>query len=99
MALSRFRFPDSSPSYTPEFPQGAALNHEPPALPLSYAGSSSAILRYSPHPPITPSTQLISMRVVESPTRRRVVTFVALAGIAAPAFTGVIDLPPRWRTT
>ena len=38
MALTRFRFPDSSPSYTPEFPQGAALNHEPPALPLSYAG-------------------------------------------------------------
>jgi hypothetical protein len=38
MALARFRFPDSSPSYTPEFPQGAALNHEPPALPLSYAG-------------------------------------------------------------
>ncbi len=38
MALARFRFPDSSPSYTPEFPQGAALNHEPTALPLSYRG-------------------------------------------------------------
>ena len=37
-------------------------------------------------------------RVVESPTRRRVLTFVALAGIAAPAFTGVIDLALRART-
>ena len=34
---------------------------------------------------------------VESPTRR-VLTFVALAGIAAPAFTGVIDLALRART-
>jgi hypothetical protein len=37
-------------------------------------------------------------RVVERPTRRRVLTFVALAGIAAPAFTGVIDLVLRART-
>lgn len=33
--------------------------------------------------------------VVELPTRRRVLTFVALAGIAAPAFTGVLDLALR----
>jgi len=37
-------------------------------------------------------------RVVEGPTRRRVVTFVGLAGIAAPAFTGVTDLAFRTRT-
>jgi hypothetical protein len=37
-------------------------------------------------------------RVVERPTRRRVLTFVALAGVAAPAFTGVIDLALRART-
>ena len=37
-------------------------------------------------------------RVVESPTRRLVLTFVALAGIAAPAFTGVINLSLRART-
>lgn len=37
-------------------------------------------------------------RVVESPTRARVVKFVALAGLAAPAFTGVIDLALRART-
>jgi hypothetical protein len=37
-------------------------------------------------------------RVVERPTRRRVLTFVALAGIAAPAFTGVIDLALHART-
>jgi hypothetical protein len=36
--------------------------------------------------------------VVERPTRRRVVTFVALAGVAAPAFTGVLDLALRART-
>jgi len=36
-------------------------------------------------------------RVVERPTRRRVVSFVALAGVAAPAFTGVIDLAVRAR--
>jgi len=34
-------------------------------------------------------------RVVELPTRRRVLTFVALAGVAAPGFTGVIDLALR----
>src|SRR3989441_2664493 len=38
MALARFRFPDSSPSNTPEFPQGAAVD-QPLALPLSYQGS------------------------------------------------------------
>jgi hypothetical protein len=37
-------------------------------------------------------------RVVERPTRRAVLTFVTLAGIAAPAFTGVIDLALRART-
>jgi hypothetical protein len=37
-------------------------------------------------------------RVVERPTRGRVVKFVALAGIAAPAFTGVLDLVLRART-
>ena len=36
-------------------------------------------------------------RVVESPTRRLVLTFVALA-VAAPAFTGVIDLALGART-
>ena len=36
-------------------------------------------------------------RVVERPTRRRVLAFVALAGSAAPAFTGVIDLALRAR--
>jgi hypothetical protein len=37
-------------------------------------------------------------RVVEHPTRRRVLTLVGLAGLAAPAFTGVIDLALRART-
>ena len=37
-------------------------------------------------------------RVVERPTRRRVLAFVPLANIAAPAFTGVIDLALRART-
>ena len=37
-------------------------------------------------------------RVVERPTRRRVLTFVALEGVAAPAFTGIIDLAVRART-
>ncbi|MDQ2915125.1 MAG: hypothetical protein M3T56_18030 [Chloroflexota bacterium] len=37
-------------------------------------------------------------RVVERPTRRRVLTFVALAGIAAPAFTGLVDLVLPART-
>ncbi|HYV21385.1 MAG TPA: hypothetical protein VEN31_01910 [Candidatus Bathyarchaeia archaeon] len=37
-------------------------------------------------------------RVVERPTRRRGLTFVALAGVAAPVFTGVIDLVLRART-
>jgi len=37
-------------------------------------------------------------RVIERPTRRGVVTLVALAAIAAPAFTGVIDLALRART-
>jgi hypothetical protein len=37
-------------------------------------------------------------RVVEHPTRRRVLTFVALAGVAAPAFTGVVDLALRARS-
>jgi hypothetical protein len=37
-------------------------------------------------------------RVVEHPSRGRVLTFVALAGIAAPAFTGVVDLALRART-
>jgi hypothetical protein len=37
-------------------------------------------------------------RVVELPTRTRVLTLIALAGIAAPAFTGVIDLALRART-
>ena len=36
--------------------------------------------------------------VLERPTRRRVLTFVALAGVAAPAFTGIIDLAVRART-
>ena len=48
MALARFRFPDSSPSYTPEFPQGAALNHEPTALPLSYRGPYARFYGMSP---------------------------------------------------
>jgi hypothetical protein len=34
-------------------------------------------------------------RVVESPTRSRVLSFVAVAGIVAPAVTGVIDLALR----
>ena len=34
-------------------------------------------------------------RVVERPTRRRVLTFLALAGVAAPGFTGAIDLVLR----
>ena len=37
-------------------------------------------------------------QVVERPTRGRVLAFVALAGIAAPAFTGVVDLALRART-
>jgi hypothetical protein len=37
-------------------------------------------------------------RVVERPTRGGVLTFVTLAGICAPAFTGVIDLALRART-
>jgi hypothetical protein len=37
-------------------------------------------------------------RVVERPTRERVLTFVAVVGIAAPAFTGVLDLILRART-
>lgn len=32
------KVPRNSPSNTPEFPQGAALDHEPLALPLSYTG-------------------------------------------------------------
>ena len=36
--------------------------------------------------------------VAERPTRGRVLSFVALAGVAAPAFTGVIDLALRART-
>ena len=36
-------------------------------------------------------------RVVERPTRRRVLTFVAVAGVAAPALTGAIDLALRAR--
>lgn len=36
--------------------------------------------------------------VVERPTSPRVLTFVALEGIAAPAFSGVIDLALRART-
>ena len=36
-------------------------------------------------------------RVVERATRR-VLTFVAVAGVAAPAFTGAIDLALRART-
>jgi len=47
MALARFRFPDNSPSYTPEFPQGAALNREPPALPLSYRGTSAQFTAFT----------------------------------------------------
>jgi hypothetical protein len=37
-------------------------------------------------------------RVVERPTRSRVLRLVALAGIGAPAFTGVVDLVLRVRT-
>jgi hypothetical protein len=37
-------------------------------------------------------------RVVERPTRSAVLTFVTVAGICAPAFTGVIDLALRART-
>jgi hypothetical protein len=37
-------------------------------------------------------------RVVERPTRRCVLTFVAIARVAAPAVTGVIDLALRSRT-
>jgi len=37
-------------------------------------------------------------RVVERATRRRVLAFVALADIAAPEFTGVVDLALRART-
>ena len=37
-------------------------------------------------------------RVVERPTRPRVLTFVAVAGVAAPALTGAIDLALRART-
>jgi hypothetical protein len=37
-------------------------------------------------------------RVVEDPRRGRVLTFVALAGVAAPAFTGIINLALRART-
>lgn len=36
--------------------------------------------------------------VVERPTRGGVITFVVLAGVVAPAFTGVIDLALRSRT-
>jgi hypothetical protein len=36
--------------------------------------------------------------VVERPTRPHVLTFVAFAGLAAPAFTGFIDLSLRART-
>jgi len=36
--------------------------------------------------------------VVERPTRPSVLTLVTLAGIAAPAFSGVIDLALRART-
>jgi len=36
--------------------------------------------------------------VVERSTRRRVLTFVALAGVAAPAFTGIVDLAVRAHT-
>jgi hypothetical protein len=52
MARSRFRFPDSSPSYTPEFPQGAALNHEPTALPLSYRGLRTSSLVHRARRPV-----------------------------------------------
>jgi uncharacterized membrane protein YgcG len=37
-------------------------------------------------------------RVVERPTRRGVLTFVALAGVAAPAFTDIVDLALRAHT-
>ncbi|TMG45614.1 MAG: hypothetical protein E6H91_13005 [Chloroflexi bacterium] len=37
-------------------------------------------------------------RVVERPTRGRVLTLVTLAGICAPALTGVLDLALRSRT-
>jgi hypothetical protein len=37
-------------------------------------------------------------RVVEGPTRGRILTFVALAGIAARAFTGVTEFALRART-
>ena len=37
-------------------------------------------------------------RVVERPTRGGVLTFVTLAGICAPALTGVLDLALRSRT-
>lgn len=37
-------------------------------------------------------------RVVERPTRGNVLIFLTLAGICAPAFTGVIDLTLRART-
>ena len=36
--------------------------------------------------------------VVERPTRRRVLAFVALAGVAGSAFTGVINLAVHART-
>jgi hypothetical protein len=36
--------------------------------------------------------------VVERPTRARVLTFVVIAGICAPAFTGILDLALRART-
>ena len=37
-------------------------------------------------------------RVVERPTRRRVLALVTLAGICAPALTGVLDLGLRSHT-
>src|SRR5437867_8812178 len=48
MTLSRFRVPVNSPGNTPEFPQGAALNHEPLALPLSYRGMPVDVSRSRP---------------------------------------------------
>jgi hypothetical protein len=39
-----------------------------------------------------------NLHVVERSKRCRVLAFVALAGIAAPAFTGVLDLALRPRS-
>ncbi len=48
--------------------------------------------------PLTPVGASVAnriWRVVERPTRRRVLIFAAVAGVAAPAFTGAIDLVLR----